>query len=33
MWALNSNVFSMTQTEEELSIVCSSQCFTNKSIF
>ncbi len=26
MWALNSDVFSITRTDEELSIVCSSEC-------
>lgn len=26
LWALNSNVFSITRTDEELSIVCPSEC-------
>ncbi|WP_077618234.1 ACT domain-containing protein [Bacillus sinesaloumensis] len=33
LWALNSHVFSITRTDEELSIVCSSECIPMNESF
>ncbi|WP_316569337.1 ACT domain-containing protein [Neobacillus sp. YIM B06451] len=32
-WALNSDVFSITRTDEELSIVCPSECLPMNEVF
>lgn len=33
LWALNCDVFSITRTDEELSIVCPSECLSTKEVF
>ncbi|WP_449536337.1 ACT domain-containing protein [Ferdinandcohnia sp. Marseille-Q9671] len=33
LWALQSDVFSITRTEEELSIVCHSECLPKNEVF
>ena len=33
LWALNSDTFSITRTDEELSIVCSSECLPTNEAF
>ena len=33
LWALKSDVFSITRTDEELSIVCPSECLSKNEVF
>lgn len=33
LWAINSYVFSITRTDEELSIVCPSECLSMNEVF
>jgi hypothetical protein len=33
LWALNCDVFSITRTDEELSIVCPSECLPTNEVF
>lgn len=33
LWAVNCDVFSITRTEEELSIVCPSECLPTNEVF
>ena len=33
LWALNSDIFSITRTDEELSIVCPSECLSKNEVF
>ncbi|MCU9614997.1 ACT domain-containing protein [Caldibacillus lycopersici] len=33
LWALNSEIFSITRTDEELSIVCPTECLPTNQVF
>lgn len=33
LWALNSHTFSITRTDEELSIVCPTECLSKNEVF
>lgn len=33
LWALNSDIFSITRTDKELSIVCPSKCLSKNEVF
>jgi len=33
LWALNSNIFTISRTDEELSIVCPSECLPTNEVF